>query len=271
MQSISEIRALLRERGLRPKRRLGQNFLHDKNQLSKLVAAAGVEAGEVVLEVGPGTGTLTETLVEAGAEVVACEIDADLASIVRDRLGEQITLIEGDCIEKGRRLDARVRDALGGRPFRLVANLPYQVASPLMVALLLEHPECRGQYVSIQREVADRLLARPGTKAYGPLGIIVQALATVERIAILKPTSFWPQPAVTSAMVAIRPDTGRTLADPAAFARFVTELFGKRRKQLGTIFGRDRAWPDGVVPEQRPETLSVDQLIELSATAQPPG
>ena len=263
MQSISEIRELLRERGLRPKRRLGQNFLHDKNQLAKLVAAAGVAPGDGVVEVGPGTGTLTETLVDAGADVIACEIDADLAQLVRDRLGTRVTLIEGDCLQKGRRLSAPVTAALRGRPFTLVANLPYQVASPLMVTLLLEHAGCRGQYVTIQREVAERLLAGPGTKAYGPLGVIVQSLATVERIATLKPTSFWPQPAVTSAMIAIHPDPGHHLDDPSAFARFVSTLFGKRRKQLGTIFGRDRAWPDDIAPDQRPETLDIDRLVAL--------
>ena len=93
----------------------------------------------------------------------------------------------------------------GDRPFKLVANLPYQVASPLMAALLLDHPHCTGQFVTIQKEVADRLLAGPGSKAYGPLGIIIQALGEVRKIAAVKPASFWPQPKVTSAMVSITP------------------------------------------------------------------
>ncbi len=272
MQSISEIRALLAGRGLRPKKRLGQNFLHDKNQISRLVRAAdlGPAAGPLVLEVGPGTGTLTEALLDAGAEVVACEIDDELAQIIEDRLADRVTLLRGDCLDRGRRLAAHVVDALAGRPFTLVANLPYGVASPLMVALLLDHPACRGQYVTIQREVADRLLASPGSKSYGPLGIIVQALADVERIGVVKPVCFWPEPAVTSAMVAIRPDPDRAPADPAAFARFVTSVFGKRRKQLGTIFGRDRAWPEGVTAEMRPETLTVAQLVELSRDSSAP-
>jgi 16S rRNA (adenine1518-N6/adenine1519-N6)-dimethyltransferase len=262
MQSLSEIRGLLDERGLRPRKRFGQNFLHDKNQLRKLVAAASLAPGDVVLEVGPGTGTLTEALLEQGAEVVACEIDRDLADLLRDRLGDRITLIEGDVLERGRRLSAKVVGALGARPFRLVANLPYQVASPLLAALLLEHRACIGQVVTIQAEVADRLLAAPRTKAYGPLGIIVQAFAAVERVGTVPPTCFWPAPQVTSAMVAIRPTFPDRPDDPAAFARFVTGLFSRRRKQLRSTFG-DVDWPAGVEPAMRPEALTIEQLVAL--------
>lgn len=268
MQSISEIRAILGQRGLQPRRRFGQNFLHDKNQLTKLVDAAEIIPGELVLEVGPGTGTLTETLLERGAEVIACELDRDLADVIKERIGERVTLIVGDALERGRRLNADIIAAIGGRSFKLVANLPYNIASPLMAALLLDHPGCSGQFVTIQKEVADRLLAEPCTKEYGPLTVIIQALAEVKRIAIVKPTSFWPQPKVSSAMVCIlRKDAGDVgVADPHGFAAFVTELFTKRRKQLGAIFGRDHpeyAWPAGIRPEMRPEALDVEQLIGL--------
>lgn len=227
------------------------------------MAAADLVAGDLVLEVGPGTGTLTEAMLERGAEVVACEIDRDLAGLLRDRLDDRIHLIEGDVLESGRRLAEAVRAALGDRAFKLVANLPYQVASPLMAGLLIDHPACTLQVVTIQAEVADRLLAEPGTKAYGPLGVIVQAFAAVERVATVKPGSFWPAPKVTSAMVRITPRDVEGGADRAGFARFVTELFGKRRKQLGTILGADVTWPEGVVPTQRPEALRIDQMIEL--------
>lgn len=269
MQTLSEIRQLLAERGLRPKHRFGQNFLHDKNQLGKLIDAAEITPGDVVLEVGPGTGTLTEALLERGAEVVACELDRDLAALIRDRLGDRITLIEGDCLEGERRLNREVVSALAGRSFKLIANLPYQAASPLMGALLMDHPECAGAYVTIQKEVADRLLASPGTKEYGPLTVIIRSLAEVRKLATLKPTSFWPQPKVTSAMVAITPKPGS--ASSHDFAKFITAIFAKRRKQLGGIFashGRAMQWPAGVSPQQRPESLSVDQLIALWRAAQ---
>jgi 16S rRNA (adenine1518-N6/adenine1519-N6)-dimethyltransferase len=281
MQTITEIRSLLAERGLRPRHRLGQNFLHDQNQLRKLIAAAQITPGDLVLEVGPGTGTLTEALLEAGAVVIACEIDEDLADIVADRLGDRLTLIRGDCLARGRALAPAIVEAIDARPFRLIANLPYQVASPLMTTLLLDHPNCAGQFVTIQKEVADRLLASPGGKDYGPLGIIIGALAEVKRIGTVPPTCFWPQPQVTSTMVSILPSPpGRGAGGPPdkgspegvmlyspearrAFARFITDLFSKRRKQLGTIFGRDRSWPAGVTADMRPEVLTIWELADL--------
>lgn len=263
MQSLSEIRAVLAERGLRPRRGLGQHFLHDKNQLVKLVEAARLRAGDLVLEVGPGTGTLTETLLDRGAEVVACEIDADLAAIIADRFGDRVRLVHGDCLARRRALSPRVTEMLAGRPFKLVANLPYQIASPLICTLLLDHPGCRGQFVTIQREVADRLLAPPGTKAYGALTIIVRVMADLERIAVLKRTSFWPPPAVDSAMMRIVPAPERAVNDPAGLARFVTGLFSMRRKQLQTILGRRDRWPAGVTGRLRPEALTVEQVVEV--------
>ncbi|MCI0675983.1 MAG: hypothetical protein L0Y42_09450, partial [Phycisphaerales bacterium] len=184
-------------------------------------------------------------------------------------------------LERQRRLNPAVTSAIADRPFKLVANLPYQIASPLITTLLIDHPDCTGQFVTIQREVADRLTANAGTKEYGPLTIIVQALANVSRIAVLSPTCFWPAPEVTSAMVALLPSpSGRGFRgvggegpdsapwrSPRArrdFAQFVTNLFGKRRKQLGTIFGRGQSdWPPGITPSLRPDALTVDQLVML--------
>lgn len=266
MQTLSEIRSILAERGLRPKHRLGQNFLHDKNILSKLVEAADISHGELVLEIGPGTGTLTEALLENQAKLIACELDASLADIIQERLGEKLNLIKGDCLDSHRKLSAEIVAALGDRPFKLIANLPYQIASPLMCTLLINHPYCTGQFITIQKEVAQRLLASANTKEYGPLSIIVGALADVKRICTIKPTCFWPQPKVESAMVSIIPKENFQLEHPESFARFVTELFTKRRKQLGSILGKDTNWPDGVTADLRPEALSIDQIIELALT-----
>jgi 16S rRNA (adenine1518-N6/adenine1519-N6)-dimethyltransferase len=286
MQTLSEIKSLLASRGLSPRHRFGQNFLHDHNQLRRLVTAANVKPGDVVLEVGPGTGTLTEALLEAGAAVIACEIDRDLAALLRERLGDRITLIEGDCLDGKHAINPAIVSAIGGRSFQLVANLPYNAATPLMINLLIDHPNCAGMFVTIQKEVADRLLAGPSTKDYGPLSIIAQAFARVELIGVVPPSCFWPVPEVTSAMVSVIPRAGIEASrhqgikargnrggeeaspiDRRAFAKFITTLFTKRRKQLGSILGRDRALPEGVEPAMRPEELSVSRMIALHEIA----
>jgi 16S rRNA (adenine1518-N6/adenine1519-N6)-dimethyltransferase len=262
VQRLSDIKAMLAERGLRPRRRFGQNFLHDHNLLRRLVDASGAGEGDLVLEVGPGTGTLTETLLERGCEVIAVELDRDLADLVADRVGDQITLIRGDCLGGSRSLASPVVEAIGGRPFSLVANLPYQAASPLMSELLLHHPNCAGQWITIQQEVADRLTAMPGEPAWGPLGVIVRSMADVQQIASLPPSCFWPAPKVRSAMVAVVPHSDRG-EDPAGFAAFVTRLFTTRRKQLGGVLGREVVQSVGVDPQWRCERLDIETLKRL--------
>lgn len=263
MQSISDIRTLLDSYGLAPRHRLGQNFLHDANQVRRLVQAAELSPGDVVLEVGPGTGALTEALLDAGTEVIACELDEGLGNLMDDRLGERITLIKGDCLAKHRRLNEELVQAIGDRTWKLVANLPYQAASPLMIELLLHHPSCLGQHVTIQREVADRLVAPEGTRQRGPLGIIASTLARISKIADIPASCFWPQPKVISSMVSIIPETNTPGLDREAYATFITKLFSSRRKQLGRIFGRDLEWPEGIEPTWRPEVLSNEQLLAL--------
>lgn len=264
MQSLREIRELLAARGLTPRHRFGQNFLHDHGKIVELVDAAKLQPGETVLEVGPGTGALTECLLEREVRVIAVEIDRDLAGLVRDRFGDRITLVEGDCLAKGRRLAPEVVSALDGSAFKLVANLPYQAASPLMASLLMHHPECSGQWVTIQKEVVDRLVAVPGTKAWGPLTAIVRAFATARRIAVLPPGCFWPAPKVTSAMAELQPcPQDARPGDPDGFARFVTKLLSQRRKQIGGILGHDVTASLEIEPQTRAETLSAEQLLAL--------
>ena len=267
LQTLREIKSLLTDHGLRPKHRLGQNFLHDQNQMRRIVAAAELSPGDRVLEVGAGTGSLSESLLEAGAELVAVEVDEDLTPILRERLepwGERARLYVGDVLAKKRRVEPAVLQMLGEGPFKLVANLPYQVASPLLINLVADHPEMKLAVVMIQREVADRLIAPPGGKQYGPLGVIVQAMCRVERVAALPPSCFWPAPKVDSAVVKlVRRDEPLT-NDPQGLLELLHTLFSRRRKQLGAILGRDATLPEGVEPRTRPEQLSVAQLAELA-------
>ncbi len=266
MQRLTDIKAMLAERGLRPRRRFGQNFLHDHNLLGRLVDASGLAERDLVLEVGPGTGTLTETLLSRGVEVIAVELDRDLADLIDDRLGGQITLIRGDCLAAGRSVAPSVVEAIDGRAFKLVANLPYQVASPLMSELLLGHPRCQGQWITIQQEVADRLTSAPGDTAWGPLGAIVQSMADVTKIASLPPSCFWPAPKVYSAMVSVVPHAARP-KDVRGFAAFVTRLFTTRRKQLGGVLGRDLVEAAGIKATERCERLSLESLRRLYDSA----
>lgn len=276
MQTLAQIRELLASRGLSPRKALGQNFLIDHNLIRKLCDAAAITPGDLILEVGPGTGALTEELLARGGNVVAAELDRGLAELLRDRLADpqaalgappqaRFTLVEGDCLASKRHLAPALREALAGRPFKLVANLPYGAATPLMLALLTEHPECSAMYVTIQREVADRLLARPSTPEYGTLGVVAQAVAHVERLATLPPECFWPRPEVTSAMVSVvrRPDP--LTRDPAHLADFCQRAFSKRRKQLGSVLGRGFPFPDGVEPENRIEQLPPALVVALAA------
>ncbi len=276
-QTLSDIKRLLAEHGLRPKKKFGQNFLHDGNHMQKIMAAARLSPGDVVLEVGPGTGALTERLVGAGAKVVAVEIDRDMRPILEARLGEKITLHLGDALDGKHEINTEVVALLNDitapsdlalftiqTPFKLVANLPYSIASPLLANLAVDHPAMTGAVVMIQKEVADRLLAEPGTKAYGPLGVVIQALFEVERVCVLKPGCFYPPPSIDSAVVALHRRVGPLCDDAGALGGLLHRLFSKRRKQLGAILGRDAVLPEGVGITMRPEQLTVRQLCEMA-------
>ena len=246
MQTLTDIRALLDAYGLAPKKSLGQNFLCDHNLIRRLVDRSSVGKGDLVLEVGPGTGALTDELVERGCEVIACEMDDGLAGLIRDRFEGCVTLVHGDCLASKREISPEIIEAIDGRPFTLVANLPYNAASPLMMTLACAHANCMGMDVTVQKEAAERLRAEPNTKAYGEVSVIAQALFKVERVATLPPRCFWPSPKVTSEMLSLdRRDTPLT-DDPPALARGVHILFSERRKQIGRLFDDSTELPEGV-------------------------
>jgi 16S rRNA (adenine1518-N6/adenine1519-N6)-dimethyltransferase len=268
-QTLSQIKALLAERGLHPRHRLGQNFLADPNKLRLILDTAAVSPGEHILEVGPGTGVLTEPMLEAGARVVAVELDNDLAGLLRDRIGpnsDTWTLIHGDVLATKHAMNPAIEQALGGReaPFKLIANLPYQIASPLLATLAIDWPGLTAALVMVQREVADRILAPPGNKQFGPLTILLQAAFEGRRVTMLSPGCFWPPPKIESAVIELVRREQPLTGDLPRLAEFTQTLFQKRRKQLGAILGRDFPFPDDIAPSARPEQLSVQQIIHLS-------
>jgi len=272
-QSKSEIVELLSRRGLRPRHRFGQNFMIDRNLVRIVADEARIVAGELVIEIGPGTGTLTEELLARGARVLAVEIDRDLAGLLRERFASHgsFALIEGDALagkhELNRQLAEEIRLARGrNQAVKLAANLPYNIASPLIIELLLAGVALL--VFSVQKEVAQRLRAAPGTKDYGVLSIMVQLLSDVEILRTLPPQAFWPAPEIESALVRMTP--GNQLGDQAGeFGRFVQALFSSRRKTIRkalTQMGMDaRSALDRVKvdPRGRPEDLAPSKLLEL--------
>lgn len=285
-QTLSEIKSLLATHGLHPRHRLGQNFLHDANQMARIIDAAALKDGDLVLEVGPGTGALSERLLDAGARLAMVEIDGGLEPILRQRVLERrpdrARLLIADVLAGKHDINPAVRQLLdevreratpdparrSSSPvaFKLIANLPYNVASPLLANLVLDHPEMMLAVVMIQREVADRLAAEPGGKDYGPLGILVQAACHVEQIAVLTPGCFWPAPKVDSAVVRLRRRMEPLAPDLKALSHLLHTLFSKRRKQIGSILGRNNVLPAAIDPTARPEQLTIEQFVALAAS-----
>jgi 16S rRNA (adenine1518-N6/adenine1519-N6)-dimethyltransferase len=265
-QTLGQIKLLLDSYGLRPKKRFGQNFLHDGNKMQAILDAGDLQPGQLVLEVGAGTGALTGRLLEAGAKVVAVEVDRDLWPILEQQFAgeDQLTLVKGDVLEGKHHLNGDVIRELGDQPFKLIANLPYNVASPLLINLVTQFEKMSHAIVMVQKEVGDRLAAKPGGKAYGPMGIIVGATCDVSEVCTLSPSCFWPAPSVHSSVILLKRKPQPVTDDLTKFTDLVHLLFGKRRKQLGAILGRDKALPEGVDDKMRPEVLSVEQLAALA-------
>jgi 16S rRNA (adenine1518-N6/adenine1519-N6)-dimethyltransferase len=284
VQTKTEIQAVLMKHGLRPKRRFGQHFLIDGNLMRRLVDSAEIRAGDLVLEVGPGTGGLTDLLVTRAGAVVAVEIDRALAAIMADRFADvdRLVLVQADALDTKNRLAPIVlktlRDAACQATGRLmlVANLPYDVATPLLVNLLLARPDLARMCFTVQREVGERIDASPGTKAYGPLAVILQTACTVALTTRVPATAFWPRPAVESSMY--RLDVRDTPFDDAeGFARFVALVRGSflhRRKTLRynlsqTVGDTGCEQAASVVDlGDRPETVAPDVWVQIAkATA----
>jgi 16S rRNA (adenine1518-N6/adenine1519-N6)-dimethyltransferase len=276
-QTKHEIQALLAGAGAEPRQRFGQNFMIDQN-LVRVVADAGeISAGDAVIEVGPGTGTLTEELLSRGAgRVVAVEIDRDLAQLLREKFaGEtRFELIEGDALagkhSLNEELSASLREAAKpGRTVKLVANLPYNIASPLVIEMLIAGVDLLAFVV--QKEVADRLRAKEGSADYGPLSVMAQMLAEVEYLRKLPPGAFWPAPKVDSALVRMR-RRDRLGARAGAFSRFVHQVLSARRKTLRKALERAGVGDvDGVLarlqldPRRRAEELTPETFWAMFA------
>jgi 16S rRNA (adenine1518-N6/adenine1519-N6)-dimethyltransferase len=278
----TEIRRLARELEFRPRKSLGQNFVHDANTVRRVVSASGVGRSDVVLEVGPGFGSLTLALLDRGATVTAVEVDPVLAERLPQTIAEhshseihRLTVLNRDVLTLR-------RGDLTEEPTAVVANLPYNVAVPALLHLLAEFPSIRTVTVMVQAEVAERLAAEPGGKEYGVPSVKVRFFGRVRRCGTVSPTVFWPIPRVYSGLVRI--DRYATCpwpthpTDPTGetFRRQVFELvdiaFAQRRKTSRNAFAEwagsgnesaSRLLAASIDPARRGETLSIDDFVRL--------
>ena len=273
--------------------RRGQNFLIDLNLVDLIERSAGIRPTDVVLEVGCGTGVLTERLAAAAGRVVAAEIDPRLAQLARDRLvgqRDRVTLVEGDALAGKHRLapgllaavaDAVAKSGPDGR-LLLVANLPYCVATPVISNLLALPRPFDAAVVTVQREMAERMTAAAGTGAYNALSVWITAQCRGHILRVLPPTVFWPRPRVESAIVRLDLEPGRRAAigDLDAFHRFVRDVFCHRRKRLRGVLRRmagGKGDPEAgrrvdaafaaleLLPEARAEDLTPERFVRLAA------
>jgi 16S rRNA (adenine1518-N6/adenine1519-N6)-dimethyltransferase len=285
-QTLSFLKRRFAEVGLSLVKRHGQNFLIDLNLLQLLVDTADLQPHDVVLEVGTGTGSLTAQVAPRVMAVVTVEIDAHLHQLASEELigFDNVVLLKQDALRNKNNLDERVLEAVRerlveppGRRFKLVANLPYSVATPVISNLLLTDVTPATMTVTIQKELADRITASPGTKDYGALSVWVQSQCDAEVVRTLPPAAFWPRPLVTSAIVHIRyrPEKRARIADLRSFHSFVRSMFFHRRKFLRSVVisaykqRLDKTDIDAILQrlqladDVRAEQLSVEAMLGL--------
>jgi 16S rRNA (adenine1518-N6/adenine1519-N6)-dimethyltransferase len=285
-QTQSYLRDLFRQHGLNPKKKLGQNFLVDLNLIDLLVRSAELDKDDFVLEVGTGTGSLTSRLAAVAGCVLTVEIDSSFGEFAERIAGKvpHVRFHAGDVLKNKNHLEPKVlaeiaemRDKHKAKRLKLVANLPYAVATPVISNLLLSDLRWDRMVVTVQWEIADKMTASPSTKAYGALSVLVQSLADVEVLRKLPPDVFWPKPKVDSGIIRIVPNpTKRALVrDPLAFRIFLRDLYSHRRKNLrGALLAMpasdgDKPKVDALIARlgydgtERAETLDVKQHREL--------
>lgn len=255
----SQLRQFLQEHHTAPRKTLSQNFLIDQNIIKKIIVAAGIQENDFVLEIGPGAGALTEALVGARAKVVAVEKDSVLAKALT-RL--PILVYEEDF------MDFSLNKIQEGT--KIVANLPYHLTTPILTRILNQYPKITQVTVMVQKEVADRMKAEPGSKEYGALSIFCQFFADVSSTFLVKNSCFYPRPKIDSCVITFKLRKGRIQLDEEKFFRFTRQLFSMRRKMikvsLKQLYQKDLTdvlTAQGINPCLRIETLSLNEMIIL--------
>ena len=259
-------------------KKFGQNFLIDPHVLDKIIAAAEITKDDFVLEIGPGIGTLTQYLAEAAREVVAVEIDSTLIPILEDTLNayDNVSVINEDVLKVDLRKLAQERN--GGKPIKVVANLPYYITTPIIMSLFESHVPLKSLTVMVQKEVALRMQAGPGTKDYGALSLAVQYYASPYLAANVPPNCFMPRPNVGSAVIRLTrfEETPVQVKDEKLLFRLIRASFNQRRKTLqnGLVNSQELDFTKeqvaaaiatlGVSPSVRGEALTLEQFAALA-------
>ncbi len=260
------------------RKKYGQNFLVDADVLEQIIGASGVTKDDCVLEIGPGIGTMTQRLAESAGHVVAVEIDKKLIPILDETLAgyDNITIINNDILKVD--IKGLACEYNGGKPMKVVANLPYYITTPVIMRILEDDLPIENITVMIQKEVADRMQVGPGTKDYGALSLSVQYYALPEIVAYVPPNCFIPRPAVDSAVIRLtkRDDPPVRADDPQQMFKIIRAAFNQRRKTLRNSAGNapdldftkeeieDALVMMGLDPAVRGEALDLTQFAELS-------
>jgi 16S rRNA (adenine1518-N6/adenine1519-N6)-dimethyltransferase len=291
-QTQSYLRDLFQCNRLHPKNKLGQNFLIDLNLVDFIVHSADLTRADLALEIGSGTGSLTAKLAEAAGSVLSVEIDPAFHALAMETVHghDNVRLLNADALKNKNQMNPDVLANLDElkekyRPQRvkLVANLPYAVATPVITNLLIAQVPLERMVVTVQWEIAEKLIARPSTKEYGALAVLVQSLADVEILRKLPPTVFWPRPQVESGIVRIQPNAekGQQVADVQRLRYFLRDLYSHRRKNLRgglisvTGHQHEKAIVDAKLAElgytgtERAEQLSIEQHLQLCEAFRP--
>jgi 16S rRNA (adenine1518-N6/adenine1519-N6)-dimethyltransferase len=261
--------ALLEQAGLKPKRKLGQNFVVDANTLARIVRLGRVTRESHVIEIGAGLGALTQELLSTQASVTAVEIDSDLVQILRNRPElSKAHIVEGDAL----RMDFNEVVSPSRSPWVLIANLPYNVATPLVLRVLEDVPQIQRMLVMVQAEVGERIAASPGDDAYGAVSLRVAYHGTASVAGRVPPTVFVPRPKVDSVLVSIerssKPAVDPELVSEDEIFALVRQAFGQRRKMLrrslASVVSPEAFEAAGVLPTARPEELDVRDFGRLA-------
>jgi 16S rRNA (adenine1518-N6/adenine1519-N6)-dimethyltransferase len=276
--SPAEVISLLKAHGLRPKKRLGQNFLVDRNVLDKIVAAAELTSDEPVLEIGPGLGVVTQELAARANSVVAVETDGALIPILEEILADlpNTEIVHADFL----RLDTHqfLRERFGERRCTVVANLPYYITTPIIIQLLQVKDQVRRIVLMVQKEVAQRLAARPASSDYGSITVFVRYYCEVETVAQVSRNVFLPSPDVDSSLIrlTVRPNPATLTKDESTFFAVVRASFGKRRKTLLNALSdtsglnltkqqvEDALRTAGIESSRRGETLDLQEFARIA-------